>query len=397
MRVLDDLPAPRSVPQALELFKHDLLFVYHVMESGRRRSEDHKACRTRLIDGRVCIPFTWDNVRGYATPVQQRLFLTWRRTIVNLLMDAMRSGGLRIRETGTPLSRAGIASDVDLNISLAEGGSSEMVTQRDICSILLGQRASTRQTRKLLNRLGDLFELNLYPYVNTPCDGSLKDTQVAYGDARFRLLDVAERYGLSDIFVRAGLEDLLRPGATSCTGPGDLTKIGTQMHCRYAKELNDVYLGYGAYVHIVLGIRDAPNRNWYLLSMLDNFGFLCEHLFDKEHLCYSTSVIPRLTKACKYLSRMSDAVILHDKDAQTRRSVGALMRKASVARRRGSGSIDSLQKVYDHLRKVSAKENAFEVDAQGGMYLVTNWLVLVLQFFKPYISQIMRSSARRGR
>ena len=360
-------------------------FEYHLEKTGRRRNVDDPRCRIRkdAESGKTYLPFSWDNLRGYGTSEQQRAFSRYRKVVARLLMERMRSRGLEVFEVGTPISKTTAASDIDLNVCWKDPGK-PIANLRDISAAALGS-STARSARKMLERLADLFDMNLYPYVKNPVDSSKsRETHAAYGDSRHRIIEIANEQGLADVFKRAHLEALITRGLSSCDNDPDLSKIGTTNHCQYAKQLPEVYMGYGAYMHIVMGVRDAPNRNWYLLSMLDNLGFLMENLFGEQHRCYKAPPSPRLVKVCKYLMRMADAVILYDPKDRHGLKVPDLLRKATAARKRGAANERLIWAVYRQLGADAAGHSK-----QSDMYVPSTWLVLILEYFRPYIKRIV--------
>jgi len=390
------------------MMEGNMWFVYHRELTGRVRNSSKPECRMRTVDGVNYLRFTWNNVRGYATKEQKRLFQQFRVVAVKMILDRLKSQKLYVDEIGTAVRKSNVSSDVDVNVGRIKCHATKpecSISMKDIFDAMLSGTGRRTNISKIVHVLDETFDMNIYPILETPrgSDAS-KDTSTSYGDSRFRLVKSAIQYGLSDVFARTGTEEILKSGPTSCTKTPDVDQIGKPNgHCRYASQLNEAYMGYGAFIHIVLQIKNARNPYWYLLSMVDNLGFMVETLFKNALPCYSTSINARLIKMAKYIGRMADAVLLLEKGIESEYAsslddMEKLKKYAFAAKVSGAkGNSVPMARFYKHLKVMAATTSHSkrhlhvpeEIDRKEGMTLRTNWLTLVLLSFHDYITMVI--------
>jgi hypothetical protein len=338
------------------------------------------------------IQLTWKNVLFYGSPKQKNGFNQIRIKIFNHIKVLLIDAGFEVSAVGTtPDNRLPYYSDIDINISKETGnGDKTKITMEEI-----NKATSTDQD----NNFDKMFDINMYPYQKYD---SNTDTYTK-GIAHTRIANIVEMEGLHDIFEHEQMGQITKKSEYETAEPerksiGTLSSMDRGLSI-YAESLKDVYYSIGSVLHIVDKRKDLE-PSMYIDSLVDNFGFLLQSLFEKSS-CHDELLYMRLARSCKYIGRMCEATELYIKvDQKTSVPIINLeMLKEDANRvnesRKGNYMLltedslqDQLKRVYKHLltNTMDNDKPYKEIDPIAGYTYEINWVYIILQHFKTYLA-----------
>jgi hypothetical protein len=285
------------------------------------------------------VPLTWDNLVHLGTRQQRHTFNRVRYHYVGAVMRQLQvacsnRGVCSMRSAGTDIKYAGPASDIDINIVFTDISQNTVKVIDRVYDML-----HKIHKQWFVTPLAELFDTNFYAgmhgergwtRMHVPQKTVLRQHVWAFLRVQEVLDDAGVRWtsgnAIFDAVVRSPASRLLRQVRSDrrtyqnavkavfrTQEPSDEHDVSLHEHLveRFsvakAKE-RGTYRSVGAYLHIVENRRDL-DPHLYLDSVLDNFGFLVENMF-QQGVCYEVDSMYTLMRVCKYMERMCDAVLL---------------------------------------------------------------------------------------
>lgn len=282
--------------------------------------------KRKIVDDKIYIELTWDNILNYGTFDQIQNFDKFRVNYINYLLQEYCN-----KNTTCVSERSGKVtafSDIDINI---ENYLVENKFKYNIHEII--KNIYTHHYRLFKLDLDILFDTNLYGVSFKFYDNNIKkfyipDYKTNYSQRVWSCLRLA-MISKNQVFnIEKYMDTKLLTDATHKLHK--LTKLYGKKHrintyiknieiyyglisknasmnkiiqiyslCKYLE--NDAYYSVGAYLHIVLKVKNLDDSK-LLDSVYDNMGFMISNFFKYDEK------LKKLEKIAKYLLRITDAI-----------------------------------------------------------------------------------------
>jgi hypothetical protein len=387
-----------------ELINNELFYIkvgsknikVRALKNKGNKCELKEVDNTTSEDNEYYVPLVWDIISNVLkVNIKDRLNTLRRKIVSHIISEIKKSGSLSAESVGTGYTKATPSSDIDINVSYTNTKSGSDSIEIDMYKAL--GLTNTRHISNFKHNLDIMFDINLYPYSESiDCTNYDPSSDVL---PHKRIARVATQYNLTPFFKRSEVVDITKyntnsdeEGGTTLLRVSDLTTI------KYADTLKDIYYSQAARCHIVK--KKSPKKGserykaMYLYSFIDNFGFLLKTLFETNE-CTFMETYKRLSRVCKYLERMCDAIIERGTDNEPISRFKKLKGKCesiNTVRKedyRYEGSINSFyNNIFEVLRFLFTMQLTNKTDLDKlDPYSVETWLSGVLYFFNEQIKE----------
>lgn len=383
-----------------ELKKEELFYVIVKSQNIKLRALDKTdTCKIKLVSNSTSeyyIPLIWDIVSNVLkAPIKSRLNVLRQNLVSHIIEVIKKDGRLSTESVGTHYTEAKSSSDIDINVFYENKNTESESIERDIYNTL---GVNTLQDIHILKyNLDIMFDINLYPYSESiDCTKYDPNNDVL---PHKRITKLVRQFNLTPFFNNRDISEITEYNNNDEISNNSLLSVSDLTTSMYADSLKDIYYSQAARCHIVKdeSPEDASEeyRIMYLYSFIDNFGFLLKTLYETNE-CTATQTYKRLSRVCKYLERMCDALLKRGKSNKMIKNSNKMITKL----KKKSASINQVRK-KDYIYNGSVRDfygdilqvlDLLFVNRTSELvtldpYSAETWLLGVLLFFNDQLKE----------